>query len=66
MGSAFNRALIEARGDNIGWIDTNMGELAKLFPKMLEDLDNYDLILLSRYVLGGSDDRVFIRAFVAN
>ena len=63
LGSAFNRALIEARGDNIGWIDTNMGELAKLFPKMLEDLDNYDLILLSRYVLGGSDDRVFIRAF---
>ena len=40
-----------------------MGELAELFPKMLKDLDNYDLILLSRYVSGGSDDRVFIRVF---
>lgn len=63
LGSAFNRALIEANGENIGWIDTNMGELAERFPKMLEDLNNHDLILLSRYVTGGSDDRVFIRAF---
>jgi len=63
LGSAFNRALIESNGENIGWIDTNMGELAELFPKMLEDLNNYDLILLSRYVSGGSDDRVFIRVF---
>ena len=63
LGSAFNRALIESNGENIGWIDTNMGELAELFPKMLKDLDNYDLILLSRYVSGGSDDRVFIRVF---
>tara|TARA_X000001036_G_C20586256_1_gene768852 strand:+ start:200 stop:901 length:702 start_codon:yes stop_codon:yes gene_type:complete len=61
LGSAFNRALIESSGENIGWIDTNMGELAVLFPKMIQLLQKNDLVLLSRYVEGGSDERIFIR-----
>ncbi len=61
LGSAFQRALIESQGDNIGWIDTNMGELANMFPNMISQLNNYDLILLSRYVKGGSDKRIFMR-----
>ena len=40
-----------------------MGELAEIFPKMIADLDNFDLVLLSRYVKGGSDERIFIRVF---
>ena len=40
-----------------------MGELAELFSFLLKDLDNYDLILLSRYVSGGSDDRVLSEYF---
>ena len=63
LGSAFQRALIESTGANIGWIDTNMGELAQKFPHMITDLDKYDLILLSRYVEGSRDDRIFIRVF---
>lgn len=63
LGSAFQRALIESQGENIGWIDTNMGELAETFPKMIEKLKDHDLILLSRYIKGGSDDRIFIRVF---
>ena len=63
LGSAFQRALIESSGENVGWIDTNMGELAEIFPKMIADLDNFDLVLLSRYVKGGSDERIFIRVF---
>ena len=63
LGSAFQRALIESTGANIGWIDTNMGELAQKFPQMITDLDKYDLILLSRYVEGSRDDRIFIRVF---
>ena len=61
LGSAFQRALIESKGENIGWIDTNMGELAESFPEMIDNLENHDLILLSRYVEGGSDERIFIR-----
>lgn len=63
LASAFERALIESTGENIGWIDTNMGELAEKFPQMISDLNDNDLILLSRYVKGGSDERVFIRVF---
>lgn len=63
LGSAFQRGLIESQGENIGWLDTNMGELASIFPKMINELKHHDLILLSRYVDGGSDDRVFIRVF---
>ena len=63
LGSAFQRALIDSQGENVGWIDTNMGELAKMFPNMISELKNYDLILLSRYVKGGSDKRIFLRVF---
>ena len=63
LASAFERALIESTGENIGWIDTNMGELAKKFPQMISDLNDNDLVLLSRYVKGASDERVFIRVF---
>ena len=63
LGSAFQRAVIESQGENIGWIDTNMGSLAEKFPVMIEELKNSDLVLLSRYVDGGSDERVFIRVF---
>ena len=63
LGSAFQRALIESQGINIGWLDTNMGDLAIRFPEMISELNNYDLVLLSRYVHDGSDDRIFIRVF---
>ena len=61
LGSAFQRGLIESTGENIGWIDTNMGELASRFPLMINELRENDLILLSRYVEGGSDERTFLR-----
>ncbi len=63
LGSAFQRAILESEGENIGWIDTNMGELSSTFPKMIDLLKQHDLILLSRYIDGGSDDRIFIRVF---
>ena len=64
LASAFVRGLAETTADNIGWIDTNMGELASRFPEMIKELksDN-DLILMSRFVEGGGDNRIFIRAF---
>jgi glycosyltransferase involved in cell wall biosynthesis len=63
LGSAFQRALIESSGDHIGWIDSNMSEVAAYFPDMISELKNHDLILLSRYIDGGSDDRIFIRVW---
>tara|TARA_B110000285_G_scaffold117603_1_gene133301 strand:- start:438 stop:1142 length:705 start_codon:yes stop_codon:yes gene_type:complete len=63
LGSAFQRALIESKGENIGWIDANMGNLANMFPKMIIELNSHDLVLLSRYVDGGSDERSLLRVF---
>ena len=63
LGSAFVRGLNETIGEYIGWIDTNMGELSSRFPEMIKELESdYDLIIMSRYVEGGGDNRVLIRA----
>ena len=62
LASAFVRGLIETTGDNIGWIDTNMGEVAPRFIEMTEELKlNNDLVILSRYIVGGGDKRNLIR-----
>ena len=62
LASAFVRGLIETTGDNIGWIDTNMGEVAPKFIEMTEELKlDKDLVILSRYNSGGGDLRNLIR-----
>ena len=54
---------IETTGENIGWIDTNMGEVASKFPEMIKELQsNIDIVVLSRYVEGGGDRRILLRA----
>tara|TARA_B100001123_G_C15302560_1_gene1021561 strand:+ start:715 stop:1428 length:714 start_codon:yes stop_codon:yes gene_type:complete len=64
LASAFVRGVIETTGKYIGWIDTNMGEVAKKFPEMINALDSdNDIIVLSRYVEGGGDNRIFLRSF---
>ena len=63
LASAFARGVIETTGENIGWVDTNMSELASKFTEMEKylQMDN-DIVLLSRYVEGGGDNRVFLRS----
>ena len=63
LASAFVRGIIETTGENIGWVDTNMSELASKFTEMEKylQMDN-DIVLLSRYVEGGGDNRVFLRS----
>ena len=63
LASAFVRGIIETTGENIGWVDTNMSELASKFTEMDKYLqDDNDIVLLSRYVEGGGDNRVFLRS----
>jgi len=62
LASAFVRGVIETTGENIGWIDTNMGEVASKFPAMIKELQsNNDIVVLSRYVEGGGDRRILFR-----
>jgi dolichol-phosphate mannosyltransferase len=61
LASAFLLGLINSTGDIVGWIDSNMDLLAAKLPVMISKLDNNDLVLLSRYVKGGNDERKGLR-----
>ena len=61
LASAFLLGLINSQGSIIGWVDSNMGSVVKKFPEMIFGLENADIVLLSRYVAGGKDDRSTIR-----
>ena len=63
LASAFLLGLINTSGNKIGWIDSNMGDLIKFFPSMINDLEDKDndIILLSRYVKDGGDKRSKLR-----
>ena len=61
LASAFLLGLINTNGDVVGWIDSNMSILTKRLPEMIENLSENDLVLLSRYVNGGNDQRSNLR-----
>ncbi len=63
LASAFLCGLLYSTGEIIGWIDSNMGDLAVHFPGMEKELKEHDLILLSRYVDSGNDQRNKLRVF---
>jgi len=63
LASAFLLGLINSKGQIIGWLDSNMGSLADKFPEMINNLENSDIVLLSRYVEGGKDERNKVRVF---
>ena len=57
LASAFLLGLINASGDIIGWLDSNMGDTAKKFPEMLQNLKGVDIVILSRYVAEDKEER---------
>jgi len=61
LASAFLLGMINTNGDYVGWTDSNMPQLLPLFKEMLKKLDECDIVLLSRYVRGGGDQRSKIR-----
>ena len=65
LASAFLLGLINSGGTIIGWVDTNMGSVVKKFPEMISNLENADIVLLSRYIDGGNDERNIIRVLAS-
>ena len=61
LASAFLLGLINTKGDVVGWFDSNMPELFKKVPLMISELERNDLVILSRYVSGGKDQRSNLR-----
>ena len=61
LASAFLVGLINSSSNIVGWIDSNMAILAKRLPEMLKLLETNDIVILSRYVEGGKDQRSSLR-----
>ena len=65
LASSFLLGLINSSGDIVGWVDSNMKSAAAKLPEMLDQLNNNDIVLLSRYVEGGNDERDKLRSFAS-
>jgi dolichol-phosphate mannosyltransferase len=61
LASAFNRGVIESRGEIVGWMDADMCMPPSLLPAMISKLEEYNIVVGSRYAPGGIDDRAFLR-----
>ncbi len=61
LASAFNRGVIESRGEIVGWMDADMCMPPSLLPEMIDKLSEYDIVVGSRYAEGGIDDRAALR-----
>lgn len=61
LASAFNRGIIESRGQVVGWMDADMCMPPSMLPAMIGKLDEYDIVVGSRYAGGGMDDRAPLR-----
>lgn len=61
LASAFNRGIIESRGDVVGWMDADMCMPPSMLPDMIDKLKEYDIVVGSRYAPGGVDDRSPLR-----
>jgi dolichol-phosphate mannosyltransferase len=65
LASAFNRGIIESRGEVVGWMDADMSMPPRLLPEMIDKLKEYDIVIGSRYVPGAKDDRAALRVYAS-
>ena len=67
LASAFNRGIIESRGEFVGWMDADMCMPPSMIPDMYRMLvdQGYDVVIGSRYAPGGVDDRRRIRTLAS-
>ena len=65
LASSLTRGLMETRGEIVGWMDADMSHPPSLLPDMIEKLKEYDVVIASRFVPGGSDERGALRVFAS-
>ena len=66
LASAHKRGFDESTGDYVGTIDVNSKDQILYFSNLVNKLnDGYDFAVLSRYIVGGGDERIFVRSFAS-
>ncbi len=65
LASAFNRGILETRGAVVGWMDADMCMPPAMLPGMIALLEQYDVVVGSRYAPGGVDDRARLRVLAS-
>lgn len=65
LASAFNRGIIESRGEVVGWMDADMCMPPLMLPRMIEKVNEYDIVIGSRYAPGAKDDRAKLRVMAS-
>ena len=63
LASAINRGIFELRGTIVCWMDADMSMPPSMLPAMIKKLNEYDIVIGSRYIAGGVDDRARIRVW---
>ena len=61
LASAIWRGIRESRGNIVIWLDCDLSHPPRIIPKLLWNLPKYDVVIASRYVKGGKDERQFGR-----
>jgi dolichol-phosphate mannosyltransferase len=63
LTSAIRFGINASEGDIIGWMDCDLCMPPEIFKEMIRHMPDSDLVLGSRYVAGGGDDRSRLRRF---
>jgi dolichol-phosphate mannosyltransferase len=63
LASAINRGILESRGGIVGWMDADLSMPAELLPALISKTGQAEVVVGSRYVEGGRDDRPALRVW---
>jgi dolichol-phosphate mannosyltransferase len=66
MASAVARGIIASSGDVVCWIDADMARETAAFQGMIDKTADFDVVIASRFVPGGRDDRRAIRVLASH
>ena len=65
LASAMLQGVMETRGELVGWIDADMAEEVNILPALIAKTRECDVVVASRFVEGGADERAALRAWAS-
>lgn len=65
LASAIARGLMESKGEIVGWMDADLSMPVDRLPLMIERLEQAPVVIGSRYVGDGADDRTAFRVLTS-